>query len=61
MAQPQEMATEAEMMDQEGAVTVTYQTIDILQEQGIGINDIQKLKAAGFHTVESVRACTLFA
>lgn len=52
MQQPQEADTMEEEM---GEIAVTYQTIEILQEQGIGINDIQKLKAAGYHTVESVR------
>ena len=35
-------------------VAVSYQTLDILQEHGIASGDIQKLNAAGFHTVESV-------
>ena len=51
--QQPDMTTEEDMMQEEGA-TVTYQTIELLQEQGIGINDIQKLKAAGYHTIESV-------
>ena len=32
-------------------VTITYQTLDILQEHGIAANDIQKLNDAGYHTV----------
>lgn len=36
-------------------VAVSYQTLDVLQEHGIAANDIQKLNAAGYHTVESVR------
>ena len=40
-------------------VVVSYQTLDILQEHGIAANDIQKLNAAGFHTVESVRTILL--
>lgn len=36
-------------------IAVSYQTIEILQEHGINANDLQKLQAAGYHTVESVR------
>jgi hypothetical protein len=36
-------------------VAVSYQTLDVLQEHGIAVNDIQKLNAAGFYTIESVR------
>lgn len=39
-------------------VTITYQTLDILQEHGIAANDIQKLNDAGYHTVESVAHAT---
>jgi hypothetical protein len=40
-------------------MTVSYQTLDILQENGIAANDIQKLNNAGtyvrrFFTIESV-------
>lgn len=31
-----------------------YQQLEILQEHGIAINDIQKLQNAGYHTIESV-------
>jgi vancomycin permeability regulator SanA len=31
-----------------------FQTLEVLQEHGIAANDIQKLQAAGYHTVESV-------
>lgn len=36
-------------------IAVSYQTLEILQEHGIAANDIQKLNAAGFYTIESVR------
>jgi DNA repair protein RAD51 len=41
-------------------LSVNYQTLDCLQENGIAASDIQKLNEAGFHTVESVslsRSC----
>jgi hypothetical protein len=41
--------------EEEVEVAVSYQTLDVLQEHGIAANDIQKLNAAGYHTVESVR------
>lgn len=44
--------------DEEMEVTVTYQTLDLLQEHGIAVNDIQKLNDAGFHTVESIAHAT---
>jgi hypothetical protein len=34
---------------------MNYQSVEILQEHGIAANDIEKLKNAGYHTVESVR------
>jgi hypothetical protein len=33
-----------------------FQTLEVLQEHGIAANDVQKLQAAGYHTVESVRS-----
>jgi hypothetical protein len=33
-----------------------YQPIELLLDLGIGANDIEKLKNAGYHTVESVRS-----
>jgi vancomycin permeability regulator SanA len=41
-------------------ITVSYQSLDILQEHGIAANDIQKLNVAGYHTLESVRAHIVF-
>lgn len=44
-------------------IAVSYQSLDILQEHGVAATDIQKLNAAGYHTVESVRwhsCCCLF-
>ena len=40
-------------------IAVTYQTLDLLQEQGVAANDIQKLNDAGFHTIESVAHATV--
>lgn len=31
-----------------------FRTIEMLQEHGIAANDVEKLKSAGYHTVESV-------
>ena len=39
-------------------ITVSYQTLDLLQEHGIAANDIQKLNDAGYHTVESIAHAT---
>jgi len=39
-------------------VAVSYQTLDMLQEHGIATNDIQKLNAAGYFTLESVAHAT---
>jgi DNA repair protein RAD51 len=40
-------------------VTVAYQSLEILQEHGVAVNDIQKLNDAGFHTLESVAHSTI--
>ena len=40
-------------------ISVSYQSLDILQEHGVAANDIQKLNDAGFHTVESVAHATV--
>jgi DNA repair protein RAD51 len=40
-------------------IAVNYQSLDILQEHGVAVNDIQKLNDAGFHTLESVAHCTV--
>ena len=39
-------------------MTVSYQSLDLLQEHGIAANDIQKLNDAGYHTVESIAHAT---
>lgn len=39
-------------------ISVSYQTLDVLQEHGIAANDIQKLNDAGYHTVESIAHAT---
>lgn len=48
----------AEGGQEEMEVAVSYQTLEVLQEHGIASSDIQKLNAAGFHTVESVAHAT---
>ena len=40
-------------------MAVTYQSLDLLLEQGVAANDIQKLNDAGFHTIESVAHSTV--
>ena len=40
-------------------VAVNYQSLDMLQEQGVAVNDIQKLNDAGYHTMESVAHATI--
>ena len=35
-------------------ITVNYQSLECLMEQGIAANDIQKLSDAGYYTIESV-------
>ena len=40
-------------------VAVNYQSLDMLQEQGVAVNDIQKLNDAGYHTIESVAHATI--
>jgi DNA repair protein RAD51 len=45
--------------EEEVEVAVSYQTLDVLQEHGIAANDIQKLNAAGYHTVESIAHATI--
>jgi DNA repair protein RAD51 len=40
-------------------VAVSYQSLECLQEHGIALADIQKLNAAGYHTVESVAHATI--
>lgn len=39
-------------------VGLTYTALDSLLEQGVASNDIEKLKDAGFHTVESIAHAT---
>lgn len=40
-------------------IAVSYQTLEVLQEQGIATNDIQKLNNAGYFTVESIAHATV--
>lgn len=44
--------------ESEQVVEVTYTNLDVLHEQGISINDLQKLKDEGYHTVESIAHAT---
>lgn len=39
-------------------MVVNYTPLEILMDQGIAANDIQKLQDAGFHTVESIAHAT---
>ncbi|KAL3906816.1 MAG: hypothetical protein SGILL_009122, partial [Bacillariaceae sp.] len=39
-------------------VSMTYQGVEILQEHGIAANDIEKLKNAGYNTVEAIAHAT---
>ncbi len=41
-------------------ITVAYQSLDLLQEHGISVTDIQKLNDAGYFTVESVRISSMY-
>jgi len=45
--------------EEEVEISVSYQTLDVLQEHGIAANDIQKLNDAGYHTVESIAHATV--
>jgi len=54
--QQQEHVQEVE--EEEAEVSVAYQTLEVLIEQGIAANDIQKLNDAGYHTVESIAHAT---
>jgi hypothetical protein len=40
-------------------VNVSYTNLEILQEHGISMNDIQKLNTAGFYTIESIAHATI--
>jgi predicted RecB family nuclease len=40
-------------------VNVSYTNLEILQEHGISMNDIQKLNTAGFYTIESIAHSTI--
>merc|ERR1711981_133594 len=48
------MELQTNMEESEQVVEVTYTNIDVLHEQGISMNDLQKLKDEGYHTVESI-------
>lgn len=50
----QQQMQEAEEEEQ----MVSYQTLNVLAEHGIALNDIQKLNDAGFFTVESIAHAT---
>mmetsp|Transcript_7165 Transcript_7165/g.8232 ORF Transcript_7165/g.8232 Transcript_7165/m.8232 type:complete len:348 (+) Transcript_7165:114-1157(+) len=45
--------------EEEIEINVGYQTLDVLQEHGIAVNDLQKLQDAGYHTVESIAHATV--
>jgi DNA repair protein RAD51 len=47
-----------QMQEAEEEQLVSYQTLNILAEHGIALNDIQKLNDAGFYTVESIAHAT---
>ncbi|KAL7549019.1 hypothetical protein ACHAWF_012286 [Thalassiosira exigua] len=56
----QEQSAEGgEQQGEEMEIAVTYQSLDLLVEQGVAANDIQKLNDAGFHTIESVAHATV--
>ena len=38
---------------------IAFNPLEVLQEHGVAVNDIQKLSDAGFHTVESVAHATV--
>jgi len=50
---------QGEQQGEDTEITVTYQSLDLLQEHGVAANDIQKLNDAGFHTMESVAHATI--
>jgi DNA repair protein RAD51 len=58
MEMEQQYAEQGQQEGEEMEVTVSYQTLECLQEHGIAANDIQKLNDAGYHTVESVAHAT---
>lgn len=51
--------SQGEQQGEDTAISVTYQSLDLLQEHGVAANDIQKLNDAGFHTMESVAHATI--
>mmetsp|Transcript_27369 Transcript_27369/g.80536 ORF Transcript_27369/g.80536 Transcript_27369/m.80536 type:complete len:346 (-) Transcript_27369:249-1286(-) len=53
-----EESYQQEGSEEETEISVSYQTLDVLQEHGIAANDIQKLNDAGYHTVESIAHAT---
>lgn len=55
----EEEAAQGEQQGEDSTISVTYQSLDLLQEQGIAANDLQKLNDAGFHTIESVAHATV--
>mmetsp|Transcript_8353 Transcript_8353/g.15760 ORF Transcript_8353/g.15760 Transcript_8353/m.15760 type:complete len:348 (+) Transcript_8353:151-1194(+) len=58
---PQEQFYEEQQQMQEVVEeeqVVSYQTLNVLVEHGVAMNDIQKLNDAGFYTVESIAHAT---
>jgi len=58
-AEEQQQQQQQDENGEEMEVTVTYQTLESLQEQGVAANDIKKLNDAGYFTVESVAHATV--
>lgn len=57
MSEPETTTTGAAAAREED-VTVTYTEVEALQDHGISVADITKLKVAGIATVESVQSTT---
>mmetsp|Transcript_18753 Transcript_18753/g.40823 ORF Transcript_18753/g.40823 Transcript_18753/m.40823 type:complete len:343 (-) Transcript_18753:424-1452(-) len=53
----EEGAAEGAMEEEE--VIINFQNIETLEEHGINANDLQKLKDAGYHTIESIAHATI--
>ena len=49
-----ENAMEEEMLEDDEEEIQSFHSIDLLQQQGINVGDITKVKSAGCHTIESV-------
>lgn len=59
MEQPQQEQYQEATATGEDEVAVSYMTVETLCEHGISPNDIQKLKDAGYNTVESIAHATI--